>query len=118
MKRFIKMPHFSKKRFFLLVVVILVLAFILFILTKKPEPINTTKVTKSDIKETVSASGTLEGKEVANLKFKSSGKLAYINIKEGDQVKAGQTIAGLDTQDLNISLREAERDYEAKNAAA
>lgn len=118
MKRFITIPHLSKKLIFGIIIIVAILGFILLNLNKKPEPISTIKVSKADIKETVSASGTLEGKEIANLKFKMSGKLAYLNIKDGDVVKAGQTIAGLDTQDLNIALRQAERDYEAKNAAA
>lgn len=84
----------------------------------KKEAIKTTTVTRSDIKETVSASGVLKGKTEAQLKFISSGKLAFINIKEGDQVTKGQSIAGLDTQELSIKLQQARNTYTAKDATA
>ncbi len=76
------------------------------------------KVKTADIKSQVSASGILTGKHSTRLKFKSSGKLAYINVKQGDRINTGQLIAGLDTQDLSIALRQAQNTYTAKDATA
>lgn len=89
-----------------------------FIAPKKQVPLQFTTVKKSDIKVTVSSSGTLTGKDSASLKFKSSGKLSYINVKTGDMVSAGQVIAGLDTQDLAIALQQAENTLRDKQAIA
>lgn len=61
----------------------------------------------ADIKSTTSASGILTGKTTVNLKFKISGRLAYIEATRGAIVTKGETIAGLDTQDLNIALQQA-----------
>lgn len=118
MKKVLRFFKPSKKKIILLVIILIIGAVTFFNLNKQPETIETAKVTPQDIKETVSASGILTGKEEVNLKFKLSGRLAYINVKDGDTVKAGQTIAGLDTQDLQIALTQAQRDYEAKHAAA
>lgn len=84
----------------------------------KQAQIQFTKVKTADIKSQVSASGTLIGKHSARLKFKSSGKLAYINVKQGDRVSAGQPVAGLDTKELSIALRQAQNIYTAKDATA
>jgi RND family efflux transporter MFP subunit len=73
---------------------------------------------RKDIRTTVSASGTLQGKQSTNLHFKSSGKLAYLPIKVGQTVSRFQTIAGLDSQDLSASLQQAQNDYRAKQASA
>lgn len=75
-------------------------------------------VGRQDIKTIVSASGILTGKETVNLKFKSSGKLVYLKVKTGDSVKRGQVIAGLDTQDLSITLQQALNTLRDKQATA
>ena len=75
-------------------------------------------VKKQDIKSIVSSSGTLTGKNVVDLKFKSSGKLSYINVKVGDKVSAWQTIAGLDIEQLNIDLQQAQNTLRDKQALA
>lgn len=109
----------NKKRIFILVA--LILATIIgfnFFGQKKQIPLQFAEVKKQDIKATVSSSGTLTGKNTANLKFKSSGKLAYLNVKAGDKVYAGQVIAGLDIQDLSITLQQAQNTLRDKQAIA
>jgi len=107
----------SKKKLIILVVLGLTifLGFNFFGRTKQT-PLQFTQVKRQDIKATVSASGTLTGKNIATLKFKSGGKLGFINVKAGDKVFAGQVIAGLDTQDLSITLQQAENILKDKQA--
>lgn len=90
----------------------------LFASRTKQEPIELVSVTRQDIKTVVSASGILAGKEIVNLKFKSSDKLAYLRIKTGDSVKRGQVMAELDTQDLSITLQQAQNTLRDKQATA
>lgn len=52
------------------------------------------------------------------MKFKSPGKLSYVNVKTGDTVYGGEVIAGLDTQDLAIALQQARNTFVADDAAA
>lgn len=73
-------------------------------------------VARQDIKVTISTSGIFTGKDTASLHFKTGGKLAYVNIKTGDQVFAGETLAGLDTQDLAIQLQQANNTLRDKQA--
>ena len=110
----------SKKKIIALAVLVTVLflGFNFFGSQKKPAPLQFTEVKRQDIKSVVSSSGSLTGTSVANLKFKSGGKLSYINVKAGDWVKKYQVIAGLDTRDLSITLQQAQNTLVAKDAAA
>lgn len=94
-----------------------VAGWLLFSRTRQ-EPIELATVTRQDIKTVVSASGILAGKETVNLKFKSSGKLAYLKVRAGDKVKKEQAVAGLDTQDLAITLQQALNTLRDKQATA
>lgn len=81
------------------------------------KPVEYIEVKRQDITSTVPTSGVLAGKEKADLRFKTAGKLAYLNVKTGDTVKAGQSIAGLDATQLAIQLRETQNTLEDKKAA-
>lgn len=117
-----KLPPLFKpsKKKIVIAIVLGILAFwgINMLLPKKQSNLQFADVKKGDISSIVSSSGTLTGKNVVDLKFKSGGKLAYINVKAGDQVTAGQVIAGLDTQQLSIDLQQAQNTLREKQAAA
>lgn len=83
---------------------------------RKAAPLQFDSVKKQDVREEIVGSGTLTGKNSTSLHFKTSGKLAYINVDVGGEVFQGQVIAGLDTEDLNIDLREAENTLRDKRA--
>lgn len=111
MRKF-KVPHilarFLKLRYFLIVLALIgILAFLVPRFAGQKQDIQYTKVQRQDIKQTVSASGTLAGKDTANLKFKIPGKISFINFKEGDFVLKGQTITGLDATSQAITLQQA-----------
>src|SRR3990167_9973912 len=67
--------------------------------------IKTQNARVEDIKKVVTATGVIRSQAEANLKFQTSGKVAYINVKQGDYVKKGQLIAKLDTVDLQKRLK-------------
>ena len=112
-KTIIKLP---KKILIPLIIVIIIGGWFILSSRNKQTPPEFVTISRQDLKSTISASGILTGKDQANLKFKSPGKLAYLNFKTGDTVKAGQTIAGLDTQDLNIALQQASNSYRDRQA--
>lgn len=107
----------TKKKLIILaaLIIIAVLGFNFFGRPKQA-PLEFTNVKRQDIKATISASGTLTAKNSANLRFKLPGKLTFINVKTGDRVFAGQVLAGLDTQDLNIALQQARNVLRDKQA--
>lgn len=119
MFRFLRFILKVPKKFLIpLVILIIIISFFVFKPKSTANKLEFVNVKKQDIKTTVSSSGNLTGTSVANLKFKSSGKLAYIKVKSGDTVKKGQLIASLDTRELDIALQQAYNTFIAKDAAA
>lgn len=82
------------------------------------EAVQTVEVKTGEVKSIISTSGTLEGADSADLRFKISGKLNQITVKVGDRVERGVLIAGIDTQDLSIALQQARNSFTAKDATA
>lgn len=69
--------------------------------------IQTGKVIRQDIKETVLTTGQVVSDVDLNLSFQSSGIVGSIKVKEGDHVKAGQILATLSQTTLAASLTSA-----------
>ena len=109
----------NKKRIIILVAIaVMVILGFNFFTRPQNQTLQFAQVKRQDIVSAVSSSGTLTGKNVVNLKFKSAGKLAYLNVKQGDQVYAYQTIAGLDSKLLEIELQQAQNTLRDKLATA
>lgn len=62
---------------------------------------------KSNIKDEISGSGTIEAEEVS-VGAQSIGRLVSISVREGDYVEKGQVIGEIDREKLEIQLRQAE----------
>jgi len=97
-------------------IIIAVLGLFIFFGNKKTVPLQFITVKKQNIRQEISGSGTLSGTNSASLHFKISGKLTYLKVSAGDKVAKGQVIGGLDTQDLEIALRQAQNTLRDKRA--
>jgi RND family efflux transporter MFP subunit len=99
------MIEFLKKRWYFLVIILLVFVLI-FTQTqaKKTEVEEKMTAKKQNLKETLTLSGEIDAEEKVILKFQTSGRLAWVGVKEGDYVKKYQTIASLDKRDLKNRL--------------
>ncbi len=64
-------------------------------------------------RQTVTASGTIEPAEQADLNFAVSGKVTEVLVKEGDQVTAGQALASVDDTLLQAQLDAAQATLDA-----
>jgi RND family efflux transporter MFP subunit len=64
----------------------------------------------------VTTTGTIEAEHV-DLAFKVPGRIAVMNVSEGDAVHAGQLVGQLETQDLDGQVMTAEAGLEAAKAA-
>lgn len=69
------------------------------------------EVQRGDLKETIILSGEVKAKENTSLHFQTSGRLAGLNVQEGDVVKKGQLVAYLDQRDLRKRLTKELNDY-------
>ena len=98
--------NFLKKRWYLVLVTVLVLGFLFFKFTSKPKSTEKSyKVKITNLKEELSFSGQIDATEKVTLRFQTSGRLAWIGVKEGDYVKKYQTLASLDQRDIKNRLQ-------------
>lgn len=82
-----------------------------------PRPVRTVVITHSRGGEIVSLSGQIQARNQVNLAFRIDGRLIDREVDVGDQVKPGQVVARVDSQDLQNSVRSAEADLSAAEAA-
>jgi RND family efflux transporter MFP subunit len=95
----------AKKWWLIILVVIGLIGFLMYrsAQAKKPKLTFGHPITQ-DITQTLEASGAVNAKEKALLRFAAGGKLTYLGAKEGDTVKKWQTIATIDARDLQKRL--------------
>ncbi len=71
----------------------------------------TTESAARFVSSTITADGAVTAQDQATLHFQTGGKLVYLPLKEGDKVYQGQTIAQLDTYQLQRDLTTALNNY-------
>lgn len=76
--------------------------------------IETANVTRETFVRGINSSGKTKSDRSVELKFQGSGKLVWVNVKEGDLVNAYQAIAGLDAREVQKNLEKSLRDYSAQ----
>ncbi|MGB9707268.1 MAG: efflux RND transporter periplasmic adaptor subunit [Microgenomates group bacterium] len=101
------MKEFFKKRWWAVFFIILVFFVGYFIVKGNNQKIKKKeyKVVRKDLKEELTLSGKIEAGERVVLRFQTSGKLAWVGVKEGDYVRKYQAIASLDQRDLKNRLQ-------------
>lgn len=101
----------SKGRIIAAVVALVVIAAIVggvFISAQASVPtVSTAKVSKETLSVLVTASGKMEAGQKADVFPPAAGTLASVAVTEGQQVKAGQLIASMDTGPLEFSVDQA-----------
>lgn len=91
----------------LIVVLLLTVPMIVRGMSKTTVTYSTAQVTQGNLTVTVSATGPVSS-AIYDVNFSGSGKLAEIDVKLGQQVKAGQTLAKLDKTSLQDALNSAQ----------
>jgi multidrug efflux pump subunit AcrA (membrane-fusion protein) len=118
---------FTKKRIIWGLVVIFVIFIGWFFFIRKPNntKIQTATIVRKDVKRTVLTTGQVVSSIDLSLSFQSSGVVKRINVKEGDNVRAGQVLAVLDQGNSSASLEsargalvQAQANYEKVKSAA
>lgn len=80
-----------------------------YLSTRQPKTDYTTEaVTRGDIIQTVSETGTVKAINDVNLNFLNSGTISQIYCQVGDKVKKDQLLAELDHSSLDLSAKESE----------
>ena len=82
----------------------------------KKEEIETTKIERGTVSEELVLSGEISADEYAKLTFPTSGKISWVGVSEGNEVKRGQALAKLDTTVLNAAFQQARAALRAAEA--
>jgi len=77
-------------------------------------PVETLEVAKGEFRKTLTLSGLANPNNILNVTPKIAGaeKVITLNIKEGDKVNQGQTLALLDQSTILIQLKQAQKAYD------
>lgn len=108
------MKIFRSKKLYLFISILILASFAgyqNFIVAKSSKKEISNPVNKGLLKQTITISGIIAADERATLRFQTSGRLAWVGVKEGDYVQKYQTIASLDQRELQKSLEKELNDY-------
>ncbi|ODP32138.1 macrolide transporter subunit MacA [Pandoraea sp. ISTKB] len=94
----------------LVVLIVLVVLGLRSLATPKPPQYISAKVERSDLENTVLATGTLQAFQQVDVGAQVSGQLKSLKVKLGDKVKKGQWLAEIDPVLAQNGLRQAEAD--------
>lgn len=105
-----KLPKFVKKNLKAIAVVLIAIAVIFVLINRnssqnQAKKVQTTRVVRGDLRETLTLSGSLAARDRAVLKFQTGGRLAYVGVHEGDYVRKGRLIASLDQREVRKNLQ-------------
>ncbi len=77
---------------------------------KEPPPpdYETISVERGNLVSTVSATGAIQPEGQVSLVFRGAGRVGEVLVREGEAVAAGQVLARLETDDLDLALAQAE----------
>lgn len=100
----------------IIIVLIIIVALIVGYLFYQNTRYETVRISRGNMKLTVSTSGTVKAEKTANLRFGSTGRITYLPFRENDEVREGQVVASLDKNILQSSIRQAEQDFIAAKA--
>jgi len=90
---------------------VVIAATIFFLRPKEPTPIETQTVSRDEIVQTLSITGSVDADNSVNLSFQIAGQLNWLGVKEGDAVNAYQAIASLDQKTALKTLQDDLLDY-------
>jgi HlyD family secretion protein len=76
----------------------------------------TADVKRQDLRQTVSATGTVQPFKVVDIKSRAGGEVRVLSVEVGDSVKQGQLIARIDPSDSQTTYTQAQADVEAARA--
>jgi len=110
---------FTRKRLIIsaaILFAVIVLIFF-FISKRKNADVETFKVERGEVAEELILSGKVTADEYTQLTFQGSGEIAWVGVKEGQEIKKGQALGKLDTTSLNADYQRALSDLRSADAS-
>jgi multidrug efflux pump subunit AcrA (membrane-fusion protein) len=115
-----KLPPLLRQRWLLIPLILVIIAGIVFWwlpARAAPAPASATAtVSQGTLTTTVSGSGAVAAARQVDLPFQQDGQVTSVAVKVGDQVQAGQTLAQIDTGDLQLQLQQVQANLQTAQA--
>lgn len=107
-----------RKKTIIPIVIVLILSFVIYQgFLKKEEPDFTLfEVVRGNVSQEISETGQVQKGEEIKLSFKNSGTIKNIYVVVGEEVKEGDALAKLETDQLSIQLQEANAAFSLSQA--
>ena len=83
---------------------------------RPPMTVEVTKATKGDITAELNVVGNLIGAQTVDVVPRTAGRIVSMNVKLGDRVSRGQTLARIEDQEINEQVKQAEAAFEVAQA--
>lgn len=86
----------------------------------RPTPatqVKTVQVTRGDVRQLLTVPGQISPANTQSLSFSAGGRLIELDVRAGDQISQGKTIAILDPEPLKLALAQAQADWQVKQDA-
>jgi len=99
------------KRFWVIGIIVLIIVLMTVFGGKDKETVTISEVTRTDLKETVLATGQVTSKTDLSLSFSSSDIVRSVSVVVGSKVYQGQALASLDNRDEYAGLKAAQARY-------
>ena len=100
----------------IIILILVISGFYLAFFRKEKADYSLVKVSRGNVAQVISETGTVKKGEEINLSFQNSGKIEKIYIKIGDVVTTRQNLAKVDTSQLIIELSEAQASLQVAEA--
>jgi HlyD family secretion protein len=99
-----------------LVILVVVATMVVRQKTKLVDPPQFIEISKQDLRQKVSVTGTVKPIDSLNLTFEQNGKIEKVNVKTGDRVKKGDVLITLTSQELWAQQKQAQAELDLANA--
>ncbi|MDP2741376.1 MAG: efflux RND transporter periplasmic adaptor subunit, partial [bacterium] len=112
-----KMIKIKKRWLFIAVIILVVVGYFIFnsFFKKNTNGYITEKIDRGVVSQSISETGSVRATDNIELGFKNSGRIKAINAIVGQDVKAGDVLVRLNTDQLAIQLRESNAALEVAN---
>jgi len=95
------------KWFWVLLIILLIIVWRVIVSANKTTKVQVIQVTRGELIESVSTSGSVKADQYSALTFPSGGLVKWVGVKVGQKVVKGQAVAQLDTVSLNAAYEQA-----------
>jgi RND family efflux transporter MFP subunit len=79
--------------------------------------VKTVPVTRGEVRQLLTVPGQVTPANTLSLSFSAGGRLLEVDVRAGDQITAGKTLAILDPAPLKLALAQAQADWQVKQDA-